>query len=519
MVHPATTLHHLSLLEYLQAPTTEASFAISTFDSHSAISLTCLELLSTLQPSSFDGNSRLRALQRYAVKYWPHHAFNGTPRLNEQWSQTEHCSTLQKMSDIHGRWAALFLRGFMPGEVDSMLEDAKEDDSMGSTLRKLGGRLGKAGGEHWGFQVACLEVAVRIDGGDAEAWSDLGRCYYTRGDQTGNLRMHEEAVVAFRQALSLWPDPHPSCGDSFDDVGRALRSCYRQNGNLNILNEAILCFRMAVTLSPTPHPDRARYLGNLTNALKDLYYHDGDLSTLDEAISLLREVLALHPAPHPFCPWSLDSLASALGDLYQRNGDIKTLDEAILLHRKALALRPPSNKDRPTSLTNLARVLKSLYQHNEDLDIFNEVISLENEALGLRPAPHPKRSISLNNLAESLFMLYQHDKAIGTLNQCISLGCEALALRPAPHPERHLTLCNLARVYLSQFEQKQNGAVEVLDEAISLAREWPVLCRPGHRRRAEYLEFLVRLLKSRREFTGDDRDCGEIEDWEAELEG
>ena len=135
---------------------------------------------------------------------------------------------------------------------------------MGLTLRRVACRLREAGGEHWGFQVACLEVAVRIDGGDAEAWSDLGRCYYTRGLQTGTLRMHEEAVVAFRQALNLRPDPHPSRGDSFDDIGRALRSCYQQNGDLNILDEAISCFRMAVTLSPTPHPDRARYLGNLT---------------------------------------------------------------------------------------------------------------------------------------------------------------------------------------------------------------------------------------------------------------
>jgi hypothetical protein len=85
----------------------------------------------------------------------------------------------------------------MPGEVDSMLEDTKEYDSMVPTLRRLARRLGKAGGEHWGFQVACLEVAVRNDSGDAEAWSDLGRCYNTRGLQTGNLRMHEEAVIAF----------------------------------------------------------------------------------------------------------------------------------------------------------------------------------------------------------------------------------------------------------------------------------------------------------------------------------
>jgi hypothetical protein len=512
MVHPATTLHHLSLLEYLQATTTEASFAVSTFDSHFAIGLTSFKQLSTLPPSSFP---RLLALQRYAVKYWLHHVFNGTPRSNDQCSQSEHCSALQMMSDIHGRWAPLFLKDRIPEKLDSILEDATEADSMVSTLRKVADWLGESGGDHWGFQVACLEVAVRIDGGDAEAWSDLGRCYDTRGHQTGNIRMHEEAVVAFRQALNLRQDPHPSRGNSFNGVAGALRSCYQQNGDLNILDEAILCSRMAVTLSPTPHPDRAMYLGYLASTLTNLYYHVGDLTTLDEVISLLREVLTLHPAPHPLHSRSLNSLANALDNLYQRNGDIKALDEAVLLHRKAIALCPPSNTDRPVSLANLATVLGTLYRRNKDRDTLNEVISLQREALGLHPAPHPHRSISLHNLANSLLMRYWHDKDIGTLDECISLGREALALRPSPHPGRHNTLYTLARAYLSQFEQ--NGAVEVLDEGISLAREGPVLCPPGHSHRPGRVKTLLWLLKKRRKVTGDDRDCEEIEDWEAEL--
>jgi hypothetical protein len=75
------------------------------------------------------------------------------------------------------------------------------------------------------------------------------------------------------------------------------------------------------------------------------------------------------------------------------------------------------------------------------------------------------------------------------------------------------TLDILADAYLSQFEQ--NGAVEVLDEAVSLAREWPVLCQPGHRYWAYYVKFLVGLLKKRQELTGDGQDCGEIKGWEA----
>ena len=111
----------------------------------------------------------------------------------------------------------------------------------------------------------------------------------------------------------------------------------------------------------------------------------------------------------------------------------------------------------------------------------------------------------------------KQDKDSGTLDECVSLGREALALFPAPHPNRHLTLSVLAQAYQSQFEQGASEAVEALDEAISLAREGPLLCPPGHRARPDCVKFLVELLEKRREVTGDDRDCGEIEDWEAEL--
>ncbi|KAJ2926436.1 hypothetical protein H1R20_g10658, partial [Candolleomyces eurysporus] len=560
MIHPATTLFHLSFLEYIRAPTTNTSFAISTFDSHSAIGLTCLKQLTILLHSSLHNDYPLRPLQHYAVKYWPHHVVNGTPRSNNEWSQTEHCSTLRMIPNTHGRWATLLLKGLLAGEVDSTVKDVRGEDGMALALRKVARRLCKTGGDHWGFQVACLEVAVRIEGGDAEGWSELGRCYRARGNRTGNLQMYEEAVVVFRHALHLRPDPHPSRGETLDNIATALGLCYRQNGDSDILDEAISCSRMAVTLSPTPHPDRNRCLTSLANALKEFYHRNGCLEALNEIISLEREALELCPVHHPDHSVSLNNLAGSLNFLYEHNGDIDALNEAISLHRDALALRPVPHPDRPSSLNNLAGALKSLYNCNQDIDglneaislhrealallpaphpdrskllnnlanaldrlhgcngdirALNEAISLHREALGLRPAPHPNRSYSLNNLARCLHALYRHNKDIGTLNESISLGREGLALRPAPHPLRHTTLDILAEAYLSQFEQ--DGAVEVLDEAISLRRELLILRPSGHRYRAGHVKKFVQLLETRREATGDDRDCREIKDLKAEL--
>jgi hypothetical protein len=63
----------------------------------------------------------------------------------------------------------------------------------------------------------------------------------------------------------------------------------------------------------------------------------------------------------------------------------------------------------------------------------------------------------------------------------------------------------------SQFEQLENGGMDVLDEAISLRREHLVLCPAGNRYREASVKALMKLLEKRREVTG-----GEIKDLEAE---
>ncbi|RXW21689.1 hypothetical protein EST38_g4165 [Candolleomyces aberdarensis] len=514
MIYPATTLFHSSFLEFLQNMTRESSFAISAFDSHSALGLTCLEQLSSLLAPSPRCNFPLCAIQHYAVKHWPYHMSNGTPRSKDQWSQTKHCSTLQTVlaAGTRKQWAILFWRTLMPEADELRLEDVGEENSMALTLRRLAYWLDQSGGDHWGFQVACLDVAVRIDNGDAEAWSELGRVYRARGDRMGSLQMYEEAVVAFRHALQLRPDSHPGHAELLDKIAIALRSSYRRNGNHDRLREAILCSRTALTLSPVPHPDRGRYLSTLANTLNHLHAHNSDPKTLNEVISLHREALALRPPPHPKRPSSLNNLGAALSDLYRCNDDIKGLNEAISLHREALALQPALHPDRSRSLDLLASTLQPLRVHNGNIDTLNEAISRHREVLALCPAPHPR---SLNNLACALHSLYQYNRNIRSLDECISLAQEALALCPAATALRAATLDTLATAILSQFEQ--NGVVDVLNKAISLFHQALILCPPGNINRGYPLENLVKALRKRIEVTGDDQDRGEIEVLKAGL--
>lgn len=176
MVLPATTLSHLSFLEYVQAATTESLFAITSMESHSALGSSCLKQLRDLPPLYLGQDLPLSAIQRYAVKYWTLHVSNGTPRSKDQWLQTEHCSILQTVSaETRRQWSMLFRKAIKPQDDKQKLEDVNVEDDILVTLRKLARWLNKSRGDQCGFEIACLEVAVRIDDRDSAIWSDLGR--------------------------------------------------------------------------------------------------------------------------------------------------------------------------------------------------------------------------------------------------------------------------------------------------------------------------------------------------------
>ncbi|KAJ2934990.1 hypothetical protein H1R20_g2112, partial [Candolleomyces eurysporus] len=380
MVHPATTLFHMSFLEYVQATTTESSFSISTLDSHSTLGLSCLKQLTGL-PSSSHHVSDLYNHQHYAMKYWPFHVFKGTPRSHERWSQTEHCSTLRKITaETQRQWAALFLESLVPGKMDTtMMDNIGSEDGMVSILSKLANSLDKIGQDCWEFQVACLEVAIRIDDGDAEVWSQLGKCYKVRGSRTGILQMHEEAVVAFQHALHIQTNRHPDHAKSLNNIAAALMSCYKQNGDRDILSKAISCHQEALALRPAPHPDRSTSLNNLAIALQSLYRCNGSIGTLTEVISLHREALGLRPQPHPARPISLNNLAFALRCQFDQNGSVDVLNEAISLWRELLALHPPGHRYQQVVVHCLAELLEKRYEVTGDNQDKGEIEHLKTQ--------------------------------------------------------------------------------------------------------------------------------------------
>jgi hypothetical protein len=565
-VHPASTRFHLSFLEYAQdnaASTADDAFTVSAFESHSALGLICLETVSNLPPLVLPQVSSrpypLQCIQHYAVKHWPLHVSQGTHRTQDKWLPTPQCSALQAISPgALQRWAAVFLDILLPDEA---VFAEVEDQNATSTLTIVADDLGEDDGDHWVFEVACLEVAVRLGSQCDEAWCKLGWHYHSMGDRTGNGKMYEEAIFAFRRALELRPEPHAgrsstlgslgtalcrfyACnGDiraltegilqhrdalalrpvphsyrslSLNNLANALQSLYEQNGDMNALNEAILHNRDALALRPAPHPDRSTSLNNLANTLQSLYENNGDLNALSEAILHNRGALALRPIPHPGRSMSLNNLANALRSLYEQNGDANTLNEAILHNRDALALCPVPHPDRPLLLNNLAAGLQCLYEQNGDANALNEAILHTRDSLALCPIPHPDRSASLNNLAIALQRLYEQNGDVNALNESILHNRDALALCPAPHLDRWMSLNNLAIALLSQHNR--NGDVTILNEVVDLCRELVILHPIGHWKHASYLQMLVTRLKQRFALAGDEADRKEIELLQRELE-
>ncbi|KAJ2926704.1 hypothetical protein H1R20_g10418, partial [Candolleomyces eurysporus] len=260
IVHPASTRFHLSFLEYIQAIPAQDPFAISAFDSHSAVGLTCLNLITTL-PSMSSNQILAVPLYRYVVKHLLFHVSHGTKRSHDEWVKTPHCSTLLAIPiGALQRWATLFLAALFP-EAEEVMVMEKQD--MLSILMEIRDNLNEDSGDHWVSQVACLEVAVRLGSDCDRAWYNLGWCYDKMGERTGSPKMFEQAVSIYRRALELRPVPHPNRILVLNNLGIVLRSLYECGDDVDALNEAISHHRDALALQPATHPDRGMSLNNL----------------------------------------------------------------------------------------------------------------------------------------------------------------------------------------------------------------------------------------------------------------
>jgi tetratricopeptide (TPR) repeat protein len=152
--------------------------------------------------------------------------------------------------------------------------------------------------------------------------NNLADALQTRFEQRGAPNDLDETISLHREALLLWPAPHPDRSTSLNNFANALQTCFKQRGAPNDLDEAISLGRDALLLRPAHHPLYSNLLRDLAIALRirfdenRLLHHDD----ITEAISLYERLLDC-PSQDPNRSWSLERLPAALKERQALIGD------------------------------------------------------------------------------------------------------------------------------------------------------------------------------------------------------
>ncbi|KAI6137784.1 hypothetical protein EDD17DRAFT_1881720 [Pisolithus thermaeus] len=120
-------------------------------------------------------------------------------------------------------------------------------------------------------------------------------------------------------------------------------------------------------------------------------------------------------------------------------------------------------------------------------------VTLHRDALELRPVENDEydRSTSLNEVAVCFSDRYEKLGAVDDLEEAITLGWEVLALCPPGHPHRDMSLNNLGAHLLGRFMKK--AEICDLEEAIQLLHAALELQPPGHPDRSAPSFFVSRI--------------------------
>ncbi|KIM81205.1 hypothetical protein PILCRDRAFT_821657 [Piloderma croceum F 1598] len=353
--------------------------------------------------------------------------------------------------------------------------------------------------------------------------------------------------MLYREALLLYPNPHPKRVIFLSGLASALHARFRCTKDLNNLDEAIFLLREAIEACPESHPYHVDLLISLLVMLLTRYdkagqhvdllegmrkYRDmlqipntdsteierllqwvvvvllleqsGQRTDLETAIAVLRKFLTISPIYHPNRLTAYSNLAAALTLRFHQSGQHKDLDEAISLLQNALRLQPAPHPDRPSSLNNLAAALTSRFAQSGRLEDLDKAIPLLQEALELQPVSHPDRCDALNNLANALTKRFKQSGQHKDLDTAILLFRDGLQLLPAAHPGCLPFLSNLAEALATRF--LQSGQHRDLDEAISLLRDALQLPHPDL---SHLQNSLGTILTMRSELSGQREDLDE----------
>ncbi|KAG2123682.1 hypothetical protein BD769DRAFT_902863 [Suillus cothurnatus] len=195
----------------------------------------------------------------------------------------------------------------------------------------------------------------------------------------GNAQDSDEAIMLYREALSLCPVGHSGRPLSLNNLATQLSTCFKYQQNPEDLDKAITPHTEALALQPVGHLDRSLSSNNLGNALSFRFEHGDNDQDLDETIKLCRETLSLCPVGHPARFMALYTFAGALIVRFKHGHNGEDLNNALENLRCALILSMQYDPRQPCLHQRLPDIYLLFHQSGldgtgEDTDNMNAAV-------------------------------------------------------------------------------------------------------------------------------------------------
>ena len=266
-----------------------------------------------------------------------------------------------------------------------------------------------------------------------QGWSGvqfvLGNALLTFGEQTGTNTPLEEAVAAYRAALTEWTRERVPLdwAATQTNLGTALLTLGEREAGTTRLEEAVAAYQAALTERTRQRVplDWAMTQNNLGIALGTLGEREAGTTRLEEAVVAYRAALTEWTRERVPLDWAMtqSNLGTVLGTLGQREAGTTRLEEAVAAYQAALTAQTREREPLAwaKTQTNLGTALRTLGEREAGTTRLEEAVVAYQAALTAQTREHVPLdwAATQHNLGTAL-------RTLGERKKDAAVICEAL---------------------------------------------------------------------------------------------
>lgn len=307
---------------------------------------------------------------------------------------------------------------------------------------------------------------ARTDEDMAMSLSGLAGSLRARYESLGDIRLLQEAIDAYRRALTVTPVGHGQRFVLLTGLGLSLYLLHERTGDQASLDEAQSMSSAALRTVPEDDRRLAAVLVNHSNLLRAQFVRTGRQDLLNEAIATARKAVDIVTPLGEGKQACLHTVSLLLGEQFDRTGDLIALEEAIEAGQAALDATPVGHADAARYGSHLANQLAHHFRRTGDLSKLDKAITLGRSAVDATPLDHPNKGIYLGGLAAALSAKAVHTEDLNLTRQAIA--CHRLAAEAITDWRQVGPLTNLVNALSVYFDR--TGEIATLEAAIETGR-------------------------------------------------